>query len=101
MPGRPDAVHLRLHLQAAEPEALERIEGVGAKTAAAIIEWAQQFEQPAGEETAAAEPAADDLDGGDFMAALSKALKEAEEDDEEVAEGETAAADETEQKPAE
>ena len=70
-------------LQQAQPENLEEIEGVGGKTAAAIIDWAQQFDQPAAAEEPAeeAEAGAADLDGGDFMAALSKALKEAEDDD--------------------
>ena len=90
-------------LQQADPEALEKIEGVGGKTAAAIIEWAQQFEQTpetaVGAESGDAADAAEagDLDGGDFMAALSAALKEAEASDEEPEAGDArpeAAADE-------
>ena len=68
-------------LKQAQPEDLEQFEDVGAKTAAAIIEWAQQFDAPpaeGGSTEADAETDAD-LDGGDFMAALSKAFKEAEE----------------------
>ena len=97
------------NLQQAKPEALEQIGGVGAKTAVAIIEWSQQFEQPAttGEPAEGQEPAAEadgaDLDGGDFMAALNKALKEAEAEDEqaEAADGEATTANEAEEQPAE
>ena len=71
----------------AEPADLEAVDGVGAKTAEAILEWARGF----GTATpAAAKPdtPADETEqveaspegGDDFMAALSRALKEAEED---------------------
>ena len=77
-------------LLAAQPEQLEAVEGVGAKTARAILEWAQgQRErlpaEPADAETEEAFPAEDDepatMADQDFMAALSRALKEAEEED--------------------
>ena len=95
-------------LQQATAEQLENVEGVGGKTAVAIIEWARQVQQP---EAAGAEAAAEgqeqaaraDLEGGDFMAALSKALKEAEEADEqpETADDETSPANAAEEPPAE
>ncbi len=70
-------------LLATPAEELEAVEGVGPKTARAILEWAAQFETGAtaseseeiAEEGAAGEATMDD---GDFMAALSKALQEAE-----------------------
>ena len=72
----------------AGPEALEQVESVGPKTARAIVAWAldiQQSQQGAAESPAPAEPEAEgDLastladEGDDFMAALSRALEEAE-----------------------
>ena len=67
-------------LAVADPEILEQIEGVGAKTARAIIAWAQDLRQ----EMAAGDDAADDgepqvaatMDDSDFLAALSKAMEE-------------------------
>ena len=95
-------------LQQATPEELEQVEGVGGKTAGAILEWAQQFEAPPAEgEAAEGQPAAAaaeaaDLSGGDFMAALSRALKEAESEDETPeAEADEAAGDKAEAPPAE
>ncbi len=94
-------------LAKAAPEELEKVEGVGPKTARAIVEWAAELAARRDEEAAAAEtedrleepllpsapaPAMDDQD---FMAALSRALKEAE-DDAAPGEGETAAAAEPE-----
>jgi N utilization substance protein A len=83
-------------LQQAEPEALEQVEGLGAKTAAAVIEWAQQFDASAAPSEPAEAEGSDegesaDLDSGDFMAALSKALQEAEAEDDQP---ETTAAEE-------
>jgi N utilization substance protein A len=82
----------------AEPEQLEQVEGVGGKTAQAIVEWARDLRSRQ-EESEAEEPSALDAmlersdvegpDGEGFMAALSKALLEAEAvDDEAAAEGE-------------
>ena len=75
-------------LLAANPEQLEEIEGVGPKTAKAILAWAadqaeaQQQAQTEAQEGAAeseTEFAAAVMDeGDDFMAALSQALAEAE-----------------------
>ena len=94
-------------LLAAAPEQLEVIEGVGPKTARAILDWAAGIKEQLAEETdqsgdepqAAPEateeeaPAADD---GDFMAALSAALQEAEgeTDQDDVAGDETAGEEE-------
>jgi N utilization substance protein A len=71
-------------LAAASPEQLEAVEGVGGKTAQAIITWAIDMagRHPEGSEESEAAPevapAATELAGGDFMAALSKAFQEAE-----------------------
>ncbi|MGB5658579.1 MAG: transcription termination factor NusA [Thermoanaerobaculia bacterium] len=75
-------------LLAASPEQLEQVEGVGPKTAEAILAWAadqaeiQRQAQPEGHAGASepeAELAAAVMDeGDDFMAALSQALAEAE-----------------------
>jgi hypothetical protein len=71
-------------LAAASPEQLEAVEGVGGKTAQAIITWAIDVagRHPEGSEESEAAPevapAATELAGGDFMAALSKAFQEAE-----------------------
>lgn len=73
-------------LQSADAADLEAVEGVGPKTAAAILEWAGGFstETPAADEETAVEPPSEtsdgDVGGGDFMAALSRALHEAEGD---------------------
>src|SRR5690606_18389665 len=66
-------------------EDLQKIEGVGPKTAASILNWAQERAShaedgepvmvEAGEETAATPTLQDD----DFLAALSRAFKESEE----------------------
>ncbi|MCP4659728.1 MAG: transcription termination/antitermination protein NusA, partial [bacterium] len=72
-------------LLAADPEALEAIDGVGPKTAEAILDWAaEQAEKPPAETAevgfeAREGPATSSMDGDEFMAALSKALKESEE----------------------
>jgi N utilization substance protein A len=69
------------------PEDLEAIEGVGPKTARAILAWAQEIADSADQEAVADSPAekaeAEDAGTGgvDFMAALSMALKEAEDSD--------------------
>ncbi len=95
-------------LIATDPAELEAVEGVGPKTARAILEWATQFdaEAPDGPEAEAAEAGAEDdsetdadaaaagepgptMDDGDFMAALSKALQEAESPAEDEPEPET------------
>jgi len=73
-------------LLAAAPEQLEAVEGVGPKTAKAILAWAadqaeSQSKVPTQDGDGAAEPelAAAVMDeGDDFMAALSQALAEAE-----------------------
>jgi len=75
----------------AGPEAMEQVEGIGPKTAKAIVAWAADLQQSAPESAGAEEipeePAADDLattlahEGDDFMAALSRALEEAEQRD--------------------
>jgi len=72
----------------AGPKALEAVEGVGPKTAKAIVAWAQEIQQaPVIEsqpEGTSDEAADGDLastlahEGDDFMAALSRALEEAE-----------------------
>jgi len=91
-----------------EPEALEEIEGIGPKTARALIDWVVEQAQQAREaaeaggfaettdiETAGAEePAAEEED--EFMAALSRALKESERSRSEDAGPEEAAEDPTE-----
>ncbi|RMH22882.1 MAG: transcription termination factor NusA [Acidobacteria bacterium] len=63
-------------LLAADAEALKAVEGIGPKTAEAILSWAHE-QQPA-----IAEPEAEEespgLENDDFMAALSQALKESE-----------------------
>ncbi len=90
----------------ASPSELAAVEGVGEKTAAGIVEWAgerlaatEKAAAPQPEDTApAAEAPAED----DFMAALSRALKEAEQqagDQEEAAEGEEDARPTTEADP--
>jgi len=75
-------------LLAASPEQLEQVEGVGPKTAMAILAWAAQqtdiqqqtqLEDQTGASEPEAELAAAVMDeGDDFMAALSQALAEAE-----------------------
>ncbi|MEZ5331365.1 MAG: transcription termination factor NusA [Thermoanaerobaculia bacterium] len=87
----------------ADPQQLEEVEGVGGKTAQAIVDWARALQAQQGE-TTAEEPAAldsmmeeaatDEVDGEGFMAALSKALLEAEGADE-------SATDEDAEKPTE
>ncbi len=75
------------------PEALEAVEGVGPKTARAILSWAEEQAEArqATEGAAVAEPAPDaagepaeaaGAESDDFMAALSRALQEAEDRDE-------------------
>lgn len=81
-------------LLAADPTQLESIEGVGAKTARTILDWAADVqEQPVveeeasedvdlgilGEAVAAEEASGPSLGDDEFMAALSKALRESEE----------------------
>ncbi len=76
-------------LLAADPDVLAELEGVGPKTAKAILQWAETFREdddaPAEEEVAMeAEPAVSEspaVDDSDFMAALSQALQEAEDAD--------------------
>ncbi len=83
-------------LLATPAEELEAVEGVGPKTAQAILEWAVQFDTEATTDEAAAasesegeaestESSEEAIDDGDFMAALSRALKEAEEPEDEEA----------------
>jgi N utilization substance protein A len=70
-------------LTSTSPEVLGEVEGVGAKTAQAIISWARDFsshESDAVVEAPAETPDAS-LGGGDFMAALSRAFQESEADD--------------------
>jgi N utilization substance protein A len=79
----------------ASVEKLEAIEGVGPKTAKAILEWARELseEQAAAPEAASVDQApaeaATAMDDKDFMAALSRAFKETERspDDETKPEG--------------
>ena len=72
-------------LLAADPEALETIDGVGPKTAEAILDWAaEQAEKPPAETAEVGielpeGPSTSSMDGDEFMAALSKALKESEQ----------------------
>ncbi len=74
-------------LQSTEPDELAAVEGVGPKTATAILDWAGTFAPEAADaevtvETAPAPPADSGgagVGGGDFMAALSRALQEAED----------------------
>jgi N utilization substance protein A len=70
-------------LQAAEPEQLAEVEGVGPKTAAAIKDWAAGF--PIADESTATETESSDssesaeaVESDDFMAALSRVLQETE-----------------------
>ncbi len=67
-------------LLAAQPEQLEQIEGVGPKTARAILEWAGQFGETAEEDDAfsAAKGETETMDDTDFLAALSQAFKDSE-----------------------
>jgi transcription termination/antitermination protein NusA len=69
-------------LLSADLEALERVETVGPKTAAAILEWAaeQTGEQQgaSGLDLRLREERSAPMDDSDFMAALSKAFKESE-----------------------
>ncbi|MCZ6508942.1 MAG: transcription termination factor NusA [Acidobacteria bacterium] len=74
-------------LSATKPEALEQVEGVGAKTAQAIVAWAIDFASQqavaavaTGESSESGESSDSGLGGEDFMAALSKAFQAAEED---------------------
>lgn len=70
-------------LAQADAEDLEKVEGVGAKTAQAIVAWAVDLkESGAVAEVEDGESPAEEADGGDFMAALSKAFQEAEAEDE-------------------
>jgi N utilization substance protein A len=87
------------------PEELEQVEGVGPKTAKAILAWASQFGVAAAPAAAAEiaeeapqespEPETADLaavvkdEGDDFMAALSRALEEAEKHEAEAVGGST------------
>lgn len=112
----------------AGPEDLEEVDGVGAKTASAILRWAKQFEiqdeEPAAEtlgpddssgtgdqenqsrvgdsETssdlsqAVGRPQTVAMNDGDFMAALSRALEEAEQSDEDRVSASTASESDTE-----
>ncbi len=85
-------------LLAAASEELQEIEGVGPKTAAAILEWAQEQAARVGAEVegqAAREPAAKTLgvEDEDFMAALSRALEESDRFRARVAGHATAAAE--------
>ncbi|MDH3746366.1 MAG: transcription termination factor NusA [Acidobacteriota bacterium] len=72
-------------LLGAKSEDLEAIEGVGGKTAKAILEWAAQFAGEAGkgekeDDTFSAEEATTaTMEDTDFMAALSQAFKESED----------------------
>ncbi len=73
-------------LSATTVEALGELEGVGAKTAQAIISWAQDFASREDDSAAPAAESTEDapessLGGGDFMAALTKAFQESEADD--------------------
>ena len=72
----------------AEPEQLQEAEGVGPKTARSIIDWATEVatSEPTNEGTAPDDEAIEDgaepapvFNDDDFMAALSKALRESEE----------------------
>jgi N utilization substance protein A len=74
----------------AEPGQLEEVEGVGAKTAQAIVEWARDLQERQRDSEAVEtsvldsmleESAAEEVDDQGFMAALSKALLEAEGSD--------------------
>ncbi len=67
---------------AADVDALAAVEGVGAEQATALLTWAGEQREAAGEDSAGEE-----LENDDFMSALSQALKESEhlrsaEDDE-------------------
>lgn len=80
---------------AAGPEGLAKVEGVGPKTAEGIVAWAAEIQQTASStpeapaepsESTEAEPEGDLAstladEGDDFMAALSRALEEAERRD--------------------
>lgn len=72
----------------AEPEQLQEADGVGAKTARAIIDWATGVSATPAEESVAdlglevdeeEAESTPDFNDDDFMAALSKALRESEE----------------------
>ncbi len=71
-------------------EVLQKIEGVGPKTALSILNWAKDQAtraQPEGEPSAALEPSAEapsTPQQDDFIAALSRAFKESEEKSREV-----------------
>ena len=75
-------------LLAAKPEELATVEGIDEAGAAALLAWAaERQEATEAEAIALAEsPPGVDLDDDDFMAALSKALKESEEQQAEEAE---------------
>ncbi len=86
-------------LEDATAKDLEEVEGVGPKTAQAILEW--RVEQSGDTIAAEAEigeaeeqPAAPSLGDDEFMAALSKALKESEQQRQEAAAAEAAEATE-------
>ena len=69
------------------PEELEQVEGVGPKTARAILGWAQEIADENAAAVGKVAKATPDTESGstmgdkDFMAALSMALEEAEKDD--------------------
>jgi N utilization substance protein A len=73
-------------LLAADAEGLGEVEGIGAKTAEGLLEWARQAAEESGVEplggplfeTAEPEPEAPGMGDEDFMAALSKAFQESE-----------------------
>ncbi len=80
-------------LVAAEPADLESVEGVGPKTARAILDWAKEQAEKQDQSAAAGAVSEDQglgfpaapasqaaMNDQDFMAALSKALKESEEE---------------------
>ena len=81
-------------LVGADPAALEGVEGVGSKTAQAIVDWANDLksrmeESPGDSRLDSLLASEDDGSAGDesdFMAALSQALAEAESDDEDSVE---------------
>jgi N utilization substance protein A len=68
-------------LFAAAFEDLEKIEGVGAAKAQAILDWAGE-QTAAGEAESEATAPAPSMDNDEFMAALSRALKESEQQSE-------------------
>ena len=86
-------------LLSTDPEALEAVEGVGPKTAQALLVWAADRVQPEVADldlgmTLTEPTSSPAMDDDEFMAALNKALKESEEQREAAAEQEAAFADE-------